>query len=66
MAHQWVKRVAGELAARLQSLRTTRGARTWYGRVTVLKTLVFSIANFYVMNQSPDNLPALMSQWSQL
>ena len=45
VAHQWVERVAGNLTARLQSLRTTRGARTWYGRVTVLKTLVFSIAN---------------------
>ena len=63
VARKWVERVAGRLTARLASLRTTRGARTWYGRVTVLKTLVFSIANFYIMNQTPPNLKHLLDQW---
>ena len=64
-AQIWSERIAGRLTSRLNSLRATRGARTWYGRVTILKTLVFSIANFYLMNREPPNLAHLLDLWWQ-
>ena len=38
---------------------------TSFGRTTVIKTLIFNIANFFLMNQVPPHLSNLLDTWCQ-
>ena len=53
------------VAGRLQSLRATGLPATIYGRTTVIKTLVFSKAIFYLTNQAPIGLDDIVRDWSR-
>ena len=61
----WLERVASKITQRLARLRTAGIPATWYGRTTVLKTLVFAIANFAIMNQMPPQWHTLIEGWEQ-